>query len=337
MTPQPFYYPQRGCLTVISIATRSWSTWRVWHRARAEPCVRRSRSSLRPSPRVAATRLSWTGRRSAISHRRGPIGRRGTVRAVDGEQDPGRTQGLLKEVWRLGQIDAETYQRAADLPSIRGERLLRGRQVTAGELRALFRACADDPTAAGRRDAALLAVLYGGGLRRAEVVALGLADYERTAVQAGTLVVHGKGNKDRLVYLPPGTITALDVWLRVRGSASGPLFVSINRGGRLGRRPLSDQAVLIVLRKRAAKSGVAHCSPHDLRRTAASDLFDSGVDVGVVKQILGHANVECNAPLRSPQRGGKAAGGRVASRPSDRVNPTVWSSRCALAPVSSGD
>lgn len=231
-------------------------------------------------------------------------------------------RGVMKEAWRLGQLDAEAYRRAADLASVRGERLLRGRQLSAGELRALFRACADDPTPAGRRDAALLAVLYGGGLRRAEAVGLDLASYAPTAQ---TLVVRGKGNAERLVFLPPGAVTALQGWLAVRAAdpgrpgpgaphhgapGPGPLFVPINRGGRLGRWRLSAQAVLGVLRKRAAEANVAACSPHDLRRTAASDLFDAGVDVGVVQRVLGHANVATTVRY---DRRGEAATRRAAA------------------------
>jgi integrase/recombinase XerD len=65
-------------------------------------------------------------------------------------------------------MDADSYHRAADLPSVRGSTLPRGRALTTGELRALFGARATDSTAAGARDAALLALLYGAGLRRAE-------------------------------------------------------------------------------------------------------------------------------------------------------------------------
>jgi site-specific recombinase XerD len=210
-------------------------------------------------------------------------------------------RGVLREAWRLGLTDAEAYQRAADLASVRGERLLRGRQLSAGELRALFQACAADPTPAGRRDAALLASLYGGGLRRAEAVGLDLDAY---GLAEQTLTVLGKGNKERLVYLPPGASLALDRWLELRGRSDGPLFLPINKGGRLGWRRLSEQAVLGVLRKRADAAGLAACSPHDLRRTAASDLFDAGVDVGVVRRILGHANVATT--LRYDRRGEEA-------------------------------
>src|SRR5215831_5407483 len=186
-------------------------------------------------------------------------------------------RGVLREAWRLGYVEAEAYQRAADLPSVRGERLLRGRMLTPGELRALFQVCQADASPAGARDAALLAVLYGAGLRRAEVVALDLSDYDP---EVGALRIRrGKGRKDRLSYVPDGSARALTAWLQVRGPAPGPLLAPVTKGGRIVPRRLTDQAVLWMLRKRAAAAKVPGFAPHDLRRTFISTLLDAGADL----------------------------------------------------------
>ncbi len=197
-------------------------------------------------------------------------------------------RGVLKESWRLGLVDAETYRRAADLPGIKSERLPRGRALSTGELRSLFRVCGDDPSPAGRRDAAMLAVLYGSGLRRSEVVGLDLSDYNP---EGGSVRIReGKGRKDRLGYAANGAQEALEGWLAVRGSEPGPLFLPIAKGGRIHHRRMTDQAVLVVLRKRAAQAGVAQFSPHDLRRTFISDLLDCGADLATVQQLAGHSS-----------------------------------------------
>jgi site-specific recombinase XerD len=217
-------------------------------------------------------------------------------------------RGVLKECWRLGLMTAEDHQRAADLAPIRGTRLPRGRALPAGELRALFAACAHGPDqdrggrqaekqtqrqlARAVRDAALLALLYGSGLRRAEAVALDLADYDQ---QAGTLRVRGKGNKERLAHLSDGAAAALDGWLAVRGAWAGPLFVSINKGGALQQRRLSGQGILHIGRQRQRAAGIGAFSPHDLRRTFIGDLLDAGADLSTVQQLAGHAQIQTTA------------------------------------------
>jgi integrase len=201
-------------------------------------------------------------------------------------------RGVLTEAWRLGLLGAEDHARAADLASVRGARLLRGRALTPGEVRALF-------DHAGPRDAALLAVLYGCGLRRAEVVALDLAHVDRAG---GALRVLGKGNKERAVPMPPGTARALEAWLAVRGGEAGPLFWSCDRG-HLGDR-LTAAGVLVALQRLARRAGVAAFSPHDLRRSYVGDLLDAGVDLATVQALAGHASVQTTA--RYDRRGDRA-------------------------------
>jgi site-specific recombinase XerD len=195
---------------------------------------------------------------------------------------------VLKEARRLGQISADDYVWATDIHTISGKSLPRGRVLVEAEIAALMRMCADDLTPAGARDAALLALLRGTGMRRSEVVILDLANYD--AVMGALTICDGKGCNERVIYLPVGARKVLDEWIGVRGDSAGPLFYGLVRGGGLVVRRLAAQAVAIVCATRAAEAGVTPFTPHDMRCTFISGLLDAGVDIATVQRLAGHKN-----------------------------------------------
>ena len=201
-------------------------------------------------------------------------------------------RGVLKEAWRLGYMDAETYHRAIDVANVKGETLPAGRHIPFGEIQALANACYDDKTPAGARDSALIGLLAVGGLRRAELVSLTLTDID---MENGEIKVRqGKGRKERRVWLRGGALLAMADWLLVRDPelATDAVFVPINKGGTQQDRPLTAMAVYKIIRKRIDEASVKHASPHDFRRTMVSEMLAKGADVLTVQKVAGHASAD---------------------------------------------
>lgn len=195
---------------------------------------------------------------------------------------------VLKEALRLDLIDPYDHAKAVDLATITNRRQLRGRALTKEEIAQLLAICLHDPTGQGVRDAALVAVLRGAGVRRAEVAKLELKDFNP---ETGQLEVYrGKGDKDRLVYLPGGAVDLVLSWLKLRGNAPGALLCPIRKGGQIQLRAMCPDAVLKIIRRRAKEAGIESFSPHDFRRTFCSDLLDAGIDIVTVQKLAGHAS-----------------------------------------------
>ncbi|MBK0394377.1 tyrosine recombinase XerC [Ramlibacter algicola] len=143
------------------------------------------------------------------------------------------------------------------------------------------------------RDAAIVELLYGCGLRVGEVVGLdvqaGSAARGWIDLDAGEAHVLGKGSKRRTVPVGKQALQALREWLAVRGPLAGTepaLFV-----GRGGRR-LSAQSIWLRLRRRSAQAGLATpVHPHMLRHSFASHVLQSSGDLRAVQELLGHANI----------------------------------------------
>ena len=194
-------------------------------------------------------------------------------------------RGTVKEAWRLGQVDAETLARVTDVQNVKAVQMPAGRHVDAGEIRRLFEVCGHQPV--GARDAAMLALLYGCGLRRSEAVAVQFEDY----VEDGSVkILSGKGRKERIVFPPNGGRAAIDAWIAARGTWQGALLCPVAKGGRIQRRAMTAQAVMLRLRYLAQRAKIGSLSPHDLRRSYVGELLDAGVDISTVQQLAGHAD-----------------------------------------------
>jgi integrase/recombinase XerD len=145
-------------------------------------------------------------------------------------------------------------------------------------------------TPRGLRDRALLELLYSTGARISEAVGLDVDDVD---ARARTVLLAGKGGKQRLVPIGRPALAALDAYLvrarpalAARGRGGPALFLNV-RGGRLSR-----QSAWQVLREAADRAGItAAVSPHTLRHSFATHLLEGGADVRVVQELLGHASV----------------------------------------------
>jgi integrase/recombinase XerC len=136
-----------------------------------------------------------------------------------------------------------------------------------------------------RREAALLEVAYGGGLRVAEIAGLSWGDVDAT----GSARVVGKGDKERRVPLGQAAVEALRDWrveLAASGAGDGAVFAS-RSGRRLTVRQI-QRVITRVLTRAAEREGV---SPHTLRHSFATHLLDRGADLMAVKELLGHESL----------------------------------------------
>ena len=237
------------------------------------------RTGIHPSP-VESLRIDtvlWLRRRAsaregAAAHVANPASVNGLLHAL---------RGIAREAFQLGLMDGDDYQRIRLGPLIRYRRPEAGRSLRPGEISHLVKVLLEDGSPAAVRDNAMLAVLCVGGLRRAELAGLTVANLHEDE-NGPHLRVVGKGNRERKVFIEPGARAALDDWLALRGDRPGALFCRVSKAGRLGLPEdpdlpvphVSTQAAYDVVRKRARAAGLdVAVSPHDFRRTLLTHLL----------------------------------------------------------------
>jgi len=195
---------------------------------------------------------------------------------------------VAQQAWQLGQLEVEAYQHIRHIRPPRGSRLPRP-LLPPEEFAQLLESCLADRSAAGIRDAALLGVLIGVGLRRSE---LGSLNLEQIDLASGRFRITGKGNKERAAHLPPRSIELLQRWVEtVRGEQPGPLFVRIRKSEDTTEQRLTVAGVRHILDSRCDRAGLARRSAHEFRTAFATWLLKEGTPLATIQQALGHADI----------------------------------------------
>lgn len=183
---------------------------------------------------------------------------------------------------------------AAGIRRVKGARRLGiriGNWLTAEEGKRLS-AAFDASTPKQRRNGALIAVLIGCGLRRAEAAVLKLEDIRRREEQWVIADLREKGGHIRTVPVPHWVKRAIDEWAVSSGITSGPLFKAIDKAGRAWGDGFTPKVIRSIVKEATAGCEISGLAPHDLRRTCARLCHQAGGELEQIQLLLGHVSIE---------------------------------------------
>lgn len=156
------------------------------------------------------------------------------------------------------------------------------------------------------RDHAMVAMLIGCGLRRAELLGLRLDSIQQREDHWVIADLVGKGGHIRTVPIPTWVKTAVDEWTAAADVSHGPVFRAISKTGRVWGDGMSPKVLWDVVRAAAARAGIDKLAPHDLRRTCARLCHLAGGELDQIQFLLGHVSIQtterylgCKQRLRS--------------------------------------
>jgi integrase len=142
-----------------------------------------------------------------------------------------------------------------------------------------------------KRDYAMLAMLFGCGLRRSELVGLDLDDVQTRQGHWAIVDLIGKGGRIRTVPIPHWAKQALDEWISAAGVTGGKIFRAVGKTGKVWGFGICENVVWYVVRRCCQRVGLEHIAPHDLRRTCAKLCHSNGGELEQIQFLLGHASV----------------------------------------------
>src|SRR5437660_8885093 len=151
---------------------------------------------------------------------------------------------------------------------------------------------ANGDTMRARRDYAMLAMLFGCGFRRSELVGLELDEIQMRQGHWAVVDLIGKGGHIRTVPLPEWVKAALDRWIIAAKVTEGRIFRAVARAGKVWGKGVSQNVVWYVVKGCCERAGLQHIAPHDLRRTCAKLCHTSGGELEQIQFLLGHASVQ---------------------------------------------
>ncbi len=202
-------------------------------------------------------------------------------------------RGVFKAAYMNNLVNGETYQRIQKIKNLSASTIPKGRRPIAKDaVKALVDYCLSLEDTIGFRDATIISLLAGCGLRRDELVNIKLKDYDKIERR---FVVTGKGNKQRNVDIPKNTSNRLNEWIRTyRGIEPGYIFCRIDKWGKMhisDKNPMSGNAIYDLLKKRTSELSLDHLRPHGLRRFCGTNMLKNGSDLVVVRDVLGHNSI----------------------------------------------
>lgn len=206
-------------------------------------------------------------------------------------------RGVMNEAWRISLISQEHLLKMRSVKATAGTRLSQGRNLRRTLIRELMDVCAADPRPQGLRDAAVIGILYGSGMRKSESVNLDLAQVN---FAERSLRVTGKGNKELLKYAPAWAFAKLQAWLEFRREQlkegeqdDSFLFNRIRRGSHITRERITKHAIYYIARQRGEQVGVK-IMPHDFRRSFITRVIEEH-DLSIAQKLAHHTNIQTTA------------------------------------------
>ena len=196
---------------------------------------------------------------------------------------------LAAEAADGGWLPDSVAQSIKAAPGVKARGVRAGNWLTQAQAQALIDA-PNPTTLAGLRDRLLVGLLVGCGLRRDEAARLTAGDVQQRDGRWVIVDLIGKGGRVRTAPMPSWVKATADAWMSAAGITDGPLLRPVNKGGRVGKGPMTAQAVYARVAGYADRLGL-EIAPHDLRRTFAQLARKGHAPIEQIQLSLGHASI----------------------------------------------